>query len=113
MGRLVDAWPQLEDAVLAPAGLPRHPFAVARFGLQALRSADNMARRGFADDRTRALFAGICAHGMLPLERRPTAAFGLVLGVMAHVAGWVAPRGGAQRFPMRSRRTWNRSAARS
>ena len=35
---------------------------------------------------------------MLPLDRRPSAAFGLVLNVMAHVAGWVAPRGGAQRL---------------
>ncbi len=35
---------------------------------------------------------------MLPLDRRPTAAFGLVLGTMAHVAGWVLPRGGAQRL---------------
>jgi phytoene dehydrogenase-like protein len=35
---------------------------------------------------------------MLPLERRPTAGFGLVLGVMAHVAGWVFPRGGAQKL---------------
>jgi phytoene dehydrogenase-like protein len=34
---------------------------------------------------------------MLPLDRPPTAAFGLVLSVMAHVAGWVLPRGGAQR----------------
>ena len=98
IGRIVDAWPTLEGAVLAPPGLPRHPLAVARFGVQALRSADNLTRRQFADDRTRALFAGICAHGMLPLDRRPTAAFGLVLGAMAHVAGWVAPRGGAQRL---------------
>src|SRR5207248_10206099 len=31
-----------------------------------------------------------------PLDQRPTAAFALVLGAMAHVAGWVFPRGGAQ-----------------
>ena len=98
IGSMVDAWPKLEGAVLAPPGWPRHPWAVARFGLQALRSADNLARQVFADDRTRALFAGICAHSLLPLDRRPTAAFGLVLDVMAHVAGWVVPRGGAQRL---------------
>ena len=78
IGRIVDAWPMLEGAVLAPPGLPRHPLAVARFGVQALRSADTLTRQAFADDRTRALFAGICAHSMLPLDRRPTAAFGLV-----------------------------------
>jgi len=52
----------------------------------------------FVGAPARGLFAGISAHGMLPLDRRPTAAFGLVLGAMAHVAGWVFPRGGAQRL---------------
>jgi phytoene dehydrogenase-like protein len=42
------------------------------------------------------LFAGIAAHGMLPLARRPSAAFGLVLGAMAHRVGWPLPKGGAQ-----------------
>jgi phytoene dehydrogenase-like protein len=42
------------------------------------------------------LLGGIAAHGMLPLDRTLTAGFGLVLGAMAHVAGWVFPRGGSQ-----------------
>jgi phytoene dehydrogenase-like protein len=36
------------------------------------------------------------ATWMLPLDCRPSAAFGLVLAGMAHVVGWVLPRGGAQ-----------------
>jgi phytoene dehydrogenase-like protein len=96
VGTIVDTWPRLEDAVLGPPRWPRHPMAIAGFGWRALRSAYAVARATFADDRTRALFAGIAAHGMLPLDRRPTAAVGLVLSVMAHVAGWVIPRGGAQ-----------------
>jgi phytoene dehydrogenase-like protein len=98
IGALVETWPMIEGSVLGPPRVPRHPIALARFGLQALCSADSFTRRRFADDRTRALFAGICAHGMLPLDRRPSAAFGLVLGMMAHVAGWVIPRGGAQQL---------------
>jgi phytoene dehydrogenase-like protein len=35
---------------------------------------------------------------MLPLERRPSAAFGLALCVLGHVVGWPVPRGGAQRI---------------
>jgi len=35
---------------------------------------------------------------MLPLEHALTSAFALVLGGMAHIAGWVMPRGGAQRL---------------
>jgi phytoene dehydrogenase-like protein len=63
-----------------------------------MRSAKGLARATFKEERARAVFAGIAAHGMLPLDRIPTAAVGVVLNVMAHVAGWVLPRGGAQRL---------------
>jgi phytoene dehydrogenase-like protein len=35
---------------------------------------------------------------MLPLERRPSAGFGLALAVLGHVVGWPFPRGGSQRL---------------
>jgi phytoene dehydrogenase-like protein len=95
IGQVVEAWPQIETAVLGPLRWPSHPFALARFGLSSLASAERVARR-FASERARALFGGIAAHGMLPLDRRPSAGFGLVLGAMAHVAGWPLPRGGSQ-----------------
>jgi phytoene dehydrogenase-like protein len=97
VGGVVENWPRLEAAVLGPFRMPRHPLAVARFGLAALQSAERAAR-AFATDRACALFSGIAAHGMMPLDKRPTAAFGLVLAAMAHVAGWVVPRGGTQRI---------------
>jgi len=97
-GGLVRAWPRLESSVLGPLRWPRHPFAMAAFGLRALRSANAFARSTFAEERTRALFGGIAAHGLLPLDRPPTAGFGLVLGAMAHIVGWVIPRGGAQKL---------------
>ena len=34
----------------------------------------------------------------MPLDKALTAGFGLVLGVMAHMVGWVIPRGGAQKL---------------
>ena len=98
IGRIVDAWPQLENTVLAPLRWPRHPIAAARFGLRALQPAETLARRVFKTGAARALFAGIAAHGMVPLHMRPTAAIGLVLTTIAHVAGWSIPRGGAQRI---------------
>jgi phytoene dehydrogenase-like protein len=97
VGTQAAAWPMIETAVLGPLRWPAHPLALARFGLRAMRSAEGICR-SFDDPRTRALFAGICAHGMLPLGRIPTGAIGLVLGIMAHFAGWVMPRGGAQRL---------------
>jgi phytoene dehydrogenase-like protein len=86
----------LEQAVLGPLAVPRHPLILARFGWQALQSAAGLATRAFEDERTRAMFAGIAAHGMLPLDRLLTAGVGLTLGAMCHVAGWQIPRGGAQ-----------------
>src|SRR5262249_56665614 len=60
--------------------------------------AEGLSRRAFGDARRRALFAGICVHGMLLLDRGRSAAVGLVLAAMAHVSGWVLPRGGAQQL---------------
>jgi phytoene dehydrogenase-like protein len=98
MRPVVDGWPRLESSVLAPPlAIPAHPIALARFGLTALRSADGVAGR-FATDEARAIFGGIAAHGMRPLDAPLTASFALVLGAMAHVTGWVMPRGGAQRL---------------
>jgi phytoene dehydrogenase-like protein len=42
------------------------------------------------------LFAGLAAHAIMPLEWVTTAAFGLMLGTLAHVVGWPLPRGGSQ-----------------
>jgi phytoene dehydrogenase-like protein len=61
-----------------------------------LRYADGLARGLFRGEQARGLFAGIAAHAMTPLDRPLTAGVGLVLGVLAHVAGWPVPRGGAQ-----------------
>ena len=47
---------------------------------------------------SRALFAGLAAHSFLPLEKIPSSAFGLVLGLLAHAVGWPLPRGGSQQI---------------
>jgi phytoene dehydrogenase-like protein len=98
MEPLADAWPRLRHDVLAPPHLPRHPLLMAKFGLHAIRSARALAEAHFRGPRARALFAGLAAHSALPLEARPSAAIGLVLGIAAHSGGWPFPRGGAQRI---------------
>lgn len=95
---MVAHWPELEPVVLSPPGVPRHPFTVAAFGFHALAAAASFARKQFATVTARSVFAGVAAHGMLPLDTRPSAAFGLILMTMAHLAGWVLPRGGSQRI---------------
>ena len=95
-GPLTQAWPDLAHEFLGPLRFPRHPLLVARFGLLALQSATGMAQRRFRGFRARALFAGIAGHSFVPLERIPTASFGLILGVTGHAVGWPQPEGGAQ-----------------
>ena len=90
-------WQQLEPALLGPiVRAPRHPLAIARFGLQGLRPAASLARSTFRGQRARALFAGVAAHSILPLEHPASAAFALVLSVLGHRVGWPFARGGSQ-----------------
>ncbi|HEX7345731.1 MAG TPA: NAD(P)/FAD-dependent oxidoreductase [Candidatus Limnocylindrales bacterium] len=74
---------------------PRHPLALARFGLPALHSAVGLARSRFSGEAARSLFLGIAAHSMLRLDRPLSASFGLVLGMYAHAVGWPMVRGGS------------------
>jgi phytoene dehydrogenase-like protein len=90
--------PLLEETLGAVVHLPRRPLLLARFGLSALRPARALAEARFRGPRARALFAGLAAHAVLPLERSPSAAFGLILGAAAHAVGWPFPEGGAQRI---------------
>jgi phytoene dehydrogenase-like protein len=78
--------------------VPRHPLALARFGLPGLRSASGFGRSTFAGDEARALFAGLAAHSMVALDRPLTASFGLAFGLFGHAFGWPMARGGSQRI---------------
>ncbi len=98
MEPFVEAWPYLRHDVLSLPRVPRHPIDMAKFGILALRSARGLAEARFRGPHARALFAGIAAHAVLPLEARPSAAAGLVLGIAGHAAGWPLPRGGSQRI---------------
>ncbi len=97
MQPFVRDWEKLSAEFLQPMlHLPRHPLALARFGLPALAPASTLAKFKFRQEPARALFAGIAAHSFLPLEAIASAAFGLVLGAAGHAVGWPFPRGGAQ-----------------
>jgi phytoene dehydrogenase-like protein len=81
--------------LLAPFHFPEHPFKMLRFGLHAIRSATGLSRGRFVGERARALFAGCAAHSMLPLERKLTAALGLIFCFTGHVEDWPVARGGS------------------
>ncbi|MET9480356.1 NAD(P)/FAD-dependent oxidoreductase [Streptomyces sp. NPDC006638] len=90
-------WDELaQDFMSLPlTALPRHPVTLARFGLAGLPPYGVLARR-FRDEKARALFAGLVAHVIAPLNGIATSAVGLIFALAAHAGGWPVPRGGSQ-----------------
>jgi phytoene dehydrogenase-like protein len=96
-GPLAADWEALAPGLLSPLlRFPRHPFKMLRFARRAVLSARHLAESTFTTPRAQALFAGLAAHSILPLEDAFTASFGLVLGASGHALGWPVPRGGSQ-----------------
>lgn len=97
MSPLVRDWNKIANGTMGPLlRMPRNPIAMGRFGLKALRSARGFAQGWMRTEQGRALFAGIAAHSIIPLEFRGSAAAGLVLQAAGHAVGWPMPNGGAQ-----------------
>jgi phytoene dehydrogenase-like protein len=78
--------------------VPPHLLALAVAVLRSLRSARRIATDTFQSEKAKGLFAGNAAHSFLPLEKRPSALFGFVLGALGHAFGWPLPRGGSQKI---------------
>src|SRR5439155_22313970 len=74
--------------------LPRHPIALARFGIPGLCPSTLLAKSLFKREPARALFTGIAAHSFFPLEAPVSSAFALVLGTAGHAVVWPIPSGG-------------------
>lgn len=92
---LVKDWPNIAADVLGPLHFPKHPIAMAKFGLNALTSATFLAKR-FKTTAARGLWAGMAAHSIQPLSNLTTSAIGLVLMAAAHLKGWPIPVGGSK-----------------
>jgi phytoene dehydrogenase-like protein len=75
--------------------VPRHPVATALAGLPSLLPATAVAR-SFPTDRGAALFGGIAAHTIAPLDQPLTAAIGLLMAAAGHAYGWPFAQGGSQ-----------------
>ncbi|MGB4779192.1 phytoene desaturase family protein, partial [Microbacterium sp.] len=92
-------WPDLAASVLDVTHLPpRAPLTLARFGLYGAPPAALLARVVFQEEPARALFAGLAAHSFRPLTAPGSAAFGVVLGALAHGVGWPVVEGGSGRL---------------
>jgi phytoene dehydrogenase-like protein len=93
--KIVENWATFTVDALRPLSVPGDPALLASFGLNAILPATRMARR-FTTEEARALFGGIAAHGILPLDKLMTSAIGLVLAASAHSVGWPIAKGGSQ-----------------
>ncbi len=92
---IIKSWPVMAADILGPLHIPKHPMAMARFGLKAFTSAARMAKN-FSTKKARGLWAGMAAHSMQPLSHLTTSAIGLVLMAAGHVKGWPIVQGGSQ-----------------
>lgn len=92
---LLNDWPNIAADVLGPLTFPKHPIAMAKFGLNALSSASYLAKR-FKTKEAKGLWAGMAAHSIQPLSNLSTSAIGLVLMTAAHLKGWPIPLGGSK-----------------
>lgn len=97
---LVDDAALLVPELLAPPlrRIPRHPAALSRFGLRSVRPAAALLTARFNGAEAAALLAGAAAHAVQPLDRLPTAPFGLLLALLGHTTGWPVVQGGSGRL---------------
>jgi phytoene dehydrogenase-like protein len=96
MGPLVDAGLDLFDSLLSPFEVPpKHPIALARYGIRGIRSANGLVRR-FGGERARALIGGLAGHSILSFSALVSGGYALALGSSAHVVGYPVAQGGSQ-----------------
>jgi phytoene dehydrogenase-like protein len=89
------SYERLQDDILGPvAHLPRHPLALASFGIRAALPAAALAR-ALPSPQARALFAGVAAHGFAVQTHPLSAAIGVAMVSACHRYGWPVARGGS------------------
>ncbi|MCX2712686.1 phytoene desaturase family protein [Mycolicibacterium sp. J2] len=94
--RPVSRYDLLEHDILGPLlHIPKHPLALARFGLPTLLPATVLAR-AFRTPAAAALFGGVAAHTFRPLHLPMTSAIGLGIVTTGHRHGWAVAEGGSQ-----------------
>ena len=86
----------LAEDIMGPLlRVPRHPLALARFGVPTVLPASTFAKL-FRTERARALFGGVAAHTFRPLHYPMTSAIGLGIITAGHRHGWPVAAGGSQ-----------------
>lgn len=86
----------LTDDLFRPViHVPSHPMRLVRFGIPAALPATAVAR-AFDTPQAKALFGGVAAHALAPLNRLFSSSVGMALTCAAHAFGWPVARGGSK-----------------
>ena len=94
-GRPAHSFDVLADDIFRPVQhVPRHPLRLVRFGLPAALPATLLAR-AWRGPQARALFGGVAAHALSPLNRPMSSSVGVALICGCHRFGWAVARGGS------------------
>lgn len=90
-------WQKLVHDFLGPLPLPpKYLLPAVRFGIPALLPATVLSNRLFQQSSAKALFAGMAAHSILPLDNIASSAVAIMLNTLAHAVNWPFPKNGAQ-----------------
>jgi phytoene dehydrogenase-like protein len=88
----------LAGDILGPVvRVPSHPIRLARFGVPTMLPAAALAR-GFRTEAAKALWGGVAAHAIRPLNRPFTSAIGLGILTAGHKDGWPVAAGGSRKI---------------
>lgn len=87
---------ELAENLLSPTSWPSSPSIMAKYYLQGGLPATAFAKLMFRSEEARALFAGMAAHSVMPLNKPGTTAFGLMFLAMVHAVGWPMAKGGSR-----------------
>ena len=87
----------VEDFLRPVRMLPHHPGSFMRFASRAILPASRVIGR-FETDEARAVFAGMAAHAIAPLNSLFTGGVALMFAATVHAFGWPMAKGGSQQI---------------
>ncbi|GGK46467.1 dehydrogenase [Nocardia camponoti] len=97
---LIDRWPKVVDLAMSDLRTPPTSLSTAfAFGMRLLEQGSPLWNRPFHGEVAPAMLTGVAAHAITQPRALPAVGAALLLGTLAHVGGWVIPRGGSQAIP--------------